>query len=52
MALQVLNRNYDAGAISARSFETLGERHGINTDELKVFWSSPGYSHCCFTARP
>ena len=52
VALQILNRTYDAGAISARSFETLGERHGINTDELKVFWSSPGYSHCCFTARP
>ena len=52
VALQVLNRSYDAGAISARSFETLGERHGINTAELKVFWSSPGYSHCCFTARP
>ena len=52
VALQVLNGAYDAGAISARAMETLGERHGIDTNELKVFWSSPGYSHCCFTARP
>ena len=52
VALQVLNRSYDAGAISARALDTLNERHGINTEELKVFWSSPGYSHCCFTARP
>ena len=20
-------------------------------DTLRVFWSSPGYSHCCFTAH-
>ena len=52
VALQVLNRRYDAGAISARAFDTLSERHGIDTAQLRVFWSSPGYSHCCFTARP
>jgi ABC-type phosphate/phosphonate transport system substrate-binding protein len=52
VALQILSRSYDAGAISTRALETLGERHGIDTGDLKVFWSSPGYSHCCFTARP
>ena len=52
VALQVLNRNYDAGAISARAMETLSDSHGIDTSQLRTFWTSPGYSHCCFTARP
>ena len=52
VALQVLDRAYDAGAISGRAWETLASRHGIDTAELRVFWSSQGYSHCCFTARP
>ena len=52
VALQVLDRTYDAGAVSARTLDTLSDRHGIDSTDLKVFWSSPGYSHCCFTARP
>ena len=52
VALQVLNKSYDAGAISARAMTSLGERHGIDAEQLRVFWTSPGYSHCCFTARP
>ena len=52
VVLQVLDRTYDAGAVSARTLDTLTERHGIDSGDLKVFWSSPGYSHCCFTARP
>ncbi len=52
VALQVLNQSYDAGAVSARTLDTLADRHGIDVSGLKVFWSSPGYSHCCFTARP
>ena len=52
VALQVLNRTYDAGTISARAMDSLTDRHGIDAGDLKVFWSSPGYSHCCFTARP
>ena len=52
VVLQVLDRAYDAGAVSARTLDTLTERHGIPTDDIKVFWHSPGYSHCCFTARP
>ncbi len=52
VALQVLNQSYDAGAISARALETLSDQHGIATGDLRTFWTSPGYSHCCFTARP
>ncbi len=52
VALQVLNQSYDAGAVSGRTLETLSDRHGIDPGALRVFWRSPGYSHCCFTARP
>ncbi|MYC31748.1 MAG: phosphate/phosphite/phosphonate ABC transporter substrate-binding protein [Chloroflexi bacterium] len=52
VALQVLDHTYDAGAISALAMESLTDAHGIDTGDLRVFWSSPGYSHCCFTARP
>ena len=52
VALQVLSGSYDAGAISARAMESLADKHGIDVEQLRVFWSSPGYSHCCFTARP
>ena len=52
VALQVLDGSYDAGSVSARALDSLSERHGIDASQLKVFWSSPGYSHCCFTARP
>ncbi len=52
VALQVLANSYDAGAVSARTLDSLSERHGIDSGQLKVFWGSPAYSHCCFTARP
>ena len=52
VALQVLGGSYDAGAISARAMESLADKQGIDVGQLRVFWSSPGYSHCCFTARP
>ena len=52
VALQVLNQNYDAGAISARAMAALSDRHDIDDGQLRTFWTSPGYSHCCFTARP
>ena len=41
VALQVLNRSYDAGAVSGRTLETLSDRHGIDPGALRVFWSSP-----------
>ncbi len=52
VALQVLNKSYDAGAISARAMESLADKYGIDTTPLRIFWTSPGYSHCCFTAWP
>ena len=49
---QVLSREYDAGAISGRVLDTLQPDNGIDPTALRVLWTSPGYSHCCFTARP
>ena len=43
--------DYDAGAVSRRTLEGLTEEGQPILDTLRVFWSSPGYSHCCFTAH-
>jgi phosphonate transport system substrate-binding protein len=42
---------YDAGAVSRRTLEGLAEQGQPIEESLRVFWSSPGYSHCCFTAH-
>lgn len=49
---RVLAREYDAGAVSGRVLDSIKPGDGIETGALKVFWTSAGYSHCCFTARP
>jgi phosphate/phosphite/phosphonate ABC transporter binding protein len=47
----VLKGEYDAGAVSRRTLEVLAEQGQHIQDTLRVVWSSPGYSHCCFTAQ-
>jgi len=47
----VLKGEYDAGAVSRRTLEVLAEQGQPIQDTLRVIWSSPGYSHCCFTAQ-
>jgi phosphonate transport system substrate-binding protein len=47
----VLTGAYDAGAVSRRTLEGRTEHGQPMQDTLRVFWSSPGYSHCCFTAH-
>ena len=42
---------YDAGAVSQRTLEVLTEQGQPIPETIRVFWSSPGYSHCCFTAH-
>jgi phosphonate transport system substrate-binding protein len=42
---------YDAGAISGNSLAILRARGRFPDDRVRVFWQSPGYSHCCFTAQ-
>jgi phosphonate transport system substrate-binding protein len=43
--------DYDAGAVSRRTLEGRTAPGQPLQDTLRVVWSSPGYSHCCFTAH-
>jgi len=47
----VQSREYDAGAVSTYALGILREKGRLREDELRVFWTSPSYSHCCFTAH-
>jgi phosphonate transport system substrate-binding protein len=47
----VRSRRYDAGAVSKHVLATLREQGQLQDGDVRVFWSSPGYSHCCFTAQ-
>lgn len=47
----VRSRDYDAGAVSQHALATLREKGQLQAGDVRVFWSSPGYSHCCFTAH-
>jgi len=48
---RVRNREYDAGAVSRRTLEVMTEQGALPLGSVCVFWSSPSYSHCCFTAH-
>ena len=48
---RVRTGEYDAGAVSLRTLEVMKEQEALPQDAIRVFWSSPGYSHCCFTAQ-
>ena len=48
---RVVAGEYDAGAISGRALTSLVEKGNVAADAVRVFWTSPGYSHCCFTAQ-
>ena len=42
---------YNAGAVSGRGLTSLQEQGVVAEDSIRKFWSSPGYSHCCFTSQ-
>ena len=48
---RVRKGEYDAGAVCKRTLEVMEERGELPEDSIRVFWSSPGYSHCCFTVH-
>ena len=48
---QVCKGDYDAGAVCQRSLDVMQADGSLAPDSLRVIWSSPGYSHCCFTAH-
>jgi phosphonate transport system substrate-binding protein len=47
----VLKGEYDAGAVSRRTLEVLGQEGQPIGESIRILWSSPGYSHCCFSAH-
>ena len=48
---RVVSGEYDAGAVSGRGLSSLVENGTVAADAVRVFWTSPSYSHCCFTAQ-
>ncbi len=48
---RVISGEYDAGAVSGRGLSSLVEKGAVAADAVRVFWTSPSYSHCCFTAQ-
>jgi phosphonate transport system substrate-binding protein len=42
---------YDAGAVSALTIAALRAQGRFPEERVRVFWCSPGYSHCVFTAH-
>ena len=47
----VLKGEYDAGAVSRTTIERMEEDGSLPQGGVRIFWTSPGYSHCCFTAQ-
>ena len=48
---RVGRHEYDAGAVSGRTIEALQAEGTLAPEGFRIIWSSPGYSHCCFTAH-
>ena len=48
---RISRREYDSGAVSGRTIELLRADGTLAPESLRIIWSSPGYSHCCFTAH-
>ena len=48
---RVQTGEYDGGSVSNRTLEKILEEGDLARDAVRVFWSSPSYSHCCFTAQ-
>ncbi len=42
---------YDAGAVSSTVLDRMEADGSLAPGGVRIFWSSPGYSHCCFTAQ-
>jgi phosphate/phosphite/phosphonate ABC transporter binding protein len=47
----VVNRAVDAGALGKATWDAYVAAGRIDPQTLRIFWTSPGYCHCNFTAR-
>ena len=43
--------DFEAGAVSQQTLEAMAGDGSLQPGQMRIFWSSPGYSHCCFTAQ-
>ena len=48
---RVRNGEYEAGAVSRTTLGKMEDEGSLPQGSIRIFWSSPGYSHCCFTAH-
>ena len=48
---RILKGEYDAGAVCQTTLEVMEEEGTLPRGSIRIFWSSPGYSHCCFTVH-
>ena len=48
---RVRKGEYDAGAVSRTTLERMEEEGTLPPGSIRIFWTSPGYSPCCFTTR-
>ena len=48
---RVSKGEYDAGAVCQRTLDVMRADGSRAPDSIRIIWSSPGYSHCCFTAH-
>ena len=48
---RILSGEYDAGAVSRTALNKMEAAGTLAPNRVRVFWTSPGYSHCCFTAQ-
>ena len=51
VALKVIEGEYDAGTISNVALDKFRDDDEKAHNDLSVIWTSPPYSHCCFTAQ-
>ena len=48
---RIVSGEYDAGAVSSTALARMHAAGLVAPESVRVFWTSPGYSHCCFTAH-
>ena len=48
---RVNSGDYDAGAVALLTLQKMSEQGALDQYDVRTFWTSPGYSHCCFTAQ-
>ena len=48
---RVISGEFDASAVSQKMMESMTEDGSLEPDGVRIFWTRPGYSHCCFTSQ-